>query len=148
MCGVSVQEAHVKYSYNPETGKLFSKRRGKEVLKNGRVSGKQLRTYQIAYLLMTGYIPETVDHKDGNRANNKWSNLREATRLEQSANTSKAGIRKWPSGMWYYQLCVSGKRIYKGGFATYEEAKKHYDKVCLALQGDFASQNRKANTGV
>lgn len=140
-----LDNARAKYSYDPESGVLLSKRLARAVSKNGMVNGKQQRPYQIAFLLMEGYVPETIDHRDGDRTNNKWSNLRAATRLEQSANTSKAGIRQWPSGKWYYQLSVVGKRFYQGGFASKEEARQAFDQECIALQGDFCTQLSRSN---
>ena len=37
---------------------------------------------------MTGADPIEVDHIDGNRSNNKWSNLRNGTRSDNQRNTA------------------------------------------------------------
>lgn len=43
--------------------------------------------HRLAVLYMTGKFPlEEVDHEDGNGLNNKWSNLREVSHLENSKN--------------------------------------------------------------
>lgn len=136
------EDAVKKYTYNPETGVVFSKLRRRGVAKMGMLLGKPRRAYQIAFLLMEGYIPETIDHKDGNRDNCKWSNLRAATRKQQSANTTKAGVYRWPSGVYYYQLMVDGKRYYETGFSTWDAANAAHKAKCLELQGDFAVQLR------
>lgn len=136
------KEAALRYIYDPDTGIIRKRNTWRIVQHRCGVAGKQFRIYQMAFLLMKGYIPETVDHEDGDVNNNKWSNLRAATRAEQSANTTKAGIRCWPTGKYYYQLCVLGKRIYKSGFNTRVEAQESFDKLCLELQGDFAVQLR------
>ena len=138
------EEAKRKYTYDPVTGVVFSIRKQRRVRKNGMVCGRQLRPYQIAFLIMEGKLPASVDHKDGDTDNNVWKNLREATNAQQSANTKKEGIRCWPSGVWYYQLCVNGKRHYKSGFATRLEAQKEYDELCVKLQGEFSTQVSRA----
>ena len=136
--------ARANYTYNPDTGVVTSKRRRQPVRKNGMINGKQRRPYQIAFLLMEGYIPDSIDHRDGNRDNDKWYNIRAATPAQQSANTTKAGIYKWPSGKYYYQLCVDGQRYYESGFHTWDEANDAYKTKCLELQGEFAVQLREA----
>jgi hypothetical protein len=42
--------------------------------------------HRIAYFLHTGEQPEEVDHEDGNRANNRASNLRPATSSGNNRN--------------------------------------------------------------
>lgn len=139
-----VKIAREKYTYNPETGELYSKRFCRVVHKNCLVNGRQLRPYQVAFLIMEGYLPETIDHADGNRNNNRWENLRPATCYQQCANTRKIGIRKWPSGKYYYQLMVEGVRYYESGFKTAADAQESYDNLCLRLQGEYAVQQRSS----
>lgn len=92
-------------------------------------------TYQIhrlAFLMVTGRWPtEELDHKDGDRANNRFSNLRKATRIE---NRQNMGIRKdSTSGVtgvswckrecrWMAVISVSGKRRYVGRFTSLDDA--------------------------
>jgi hypothetical protein len=91
--------------YDPETG-VFTRRldlggRGARV---GTVSGflnrdgyldtsvgsRTYRTHRLAYLYMTGAWPAAdIDHINLNRADNRWCNLREATRSRNNANTRK-----------------------------------------------------------
>lgn len=55
------------------------------------IKGKTYQAHRIAFLYMRGYFPENeVDHKDRNRANNAWSNLREVSR---TCNARNCGIQ-------------------------------------------------------
>lgn len=136
------EAAKAKYTYDPLTGVVWSKLKRRQVLKNGMVNGKQRRPYEIAFLIMEGYLPRTIDHRDGDNSNNRWENLRAATPGQQSANTTKAGVYRWPSGVYYYQLMVDGKRYYETGFSTWDAANAAHKAKCLELQGDFAVQLR------
>lgn len=134
-----IQAIYKNYTYDPESG-IVANRHGRIVTRNAGVLGKQYRPYQIAFALMSGHIPESIDHEDGDTLNNRWKNLREATRAQQSANTKKAGVRMTPAGKWYYQLQVDGVRYYKGGFPDRETAEQAHTKLCVELQGVFAVQ--------
>jgi hypothetical protein len=45
-----------------------------------------LLAHRIAWKIMTGADPIEIDHIDGNRSNNKWSNLRNGTRADNFRN--------------------------------------------------------------
>jgi len=135
---LTLTEAKQYYSYDPETGEVFSKKRNRVVRHNTSHRGKQYRPYQVAFILMTGILPESIDHKDGNTKNDKWDNLREATGFQQSANTRKKGVYQAESGKFYYQLAHEGTRYYKGGYKSYEEAQAAHKALCEKLQGEFS----------
>ena len=75
--------------YNPDTGEFtryhngtradyFSRHRW--LLDVVKIDGKNYPAHRIAWLIQTGEWPkEQIDHRDMDRANNKWDNLREAT---------------------------------------------------------------------
>ena len=44
--------------------------------------------HRLAWKIMTGKDPVEIDHIDGNRSNNKWSNLRNGTRSDNFRNLS------------------------------------------------------------
>lgn len=91
------------------------------------------QSHRLAYLYMEGYIPDCVDHIDGDPSNNKWCNLREAT-LSQNQWNRKISIN-CTSGIkgvsfhkrankWRAIIGVSGKSIHLGYYATKEEAEE------------------------
>lgn len=101
-----------------------------------------------------------VDHRDGNPLNNMRSNLRLATRAQNSANLSGLALRKRQqggflgvsfckrTGRWVAQLKVRGVWIWLGRHDTAEAAAHARDAAALEHQGEFAALNfpeRKAS---
>jgi len=56
-----------------------------------RINGKLMSLHRVIFFNHYGWCPDEVDHIDGNRYNNDISNLRPATREE---NTQNAKLRK------------------------------------------------------
>jgi len=51
------------------------------------VDKSKFLAHRLAWLYMTGACPtDTIDHKDGNPRNNRWANLRAASRSQNMAN--------------------------------------------------------------
>ena len=68
------------------------------------VYGKFYKTHRVIFLYHHGYLPEFVDHIDGDKANNRIENLRAATKEENCQNqkirsTNKSGCKgvRWNS---------------------------------------------------
>ena len=149
--------------YNPETGVfiwtkpainhkgLLGARAG-SVYPNGyryvQLYGKDYRTGRLAWFYMTGVWPtKHVDHKDLDKANDAWSNLRLATDSENGANKGVAknntsgtkGVRFETSrGKWRAQIKVNGHSRNLGRYATREEAMNAYERAAVAAWGEFA----------
>lgn len=100
------------------------------------VKGARYRAHTLAWFYMTGEWvrkPLEVDHKDRNRSNNSWSNLRKATGAQNCTNTglhgkNVSGVRgvSWDtrSGKWEARIRVNKKQYYLGQYTTVEEAAK------------------------
>ena len=112
------------------------------------VDGKAHRAHRLAWLYMTGDWPEAdIDHRDGNRANNRWDNLRAATRSEnihnmglRARNTSgrKGACYDAKRQKWLAQIVVNGKYIHLGRYETRDEAGDAYDAAARRHFGVFA----------
>ena len=56
-----------------------------------KLNSSIVKTHRVIFAMHNGFMPKIVDHIDGNKANNKIENLREAT---SSQNNLNAKIRK------------------------------------------------------
>lgn len=108
-----------------------------------KIDGKLHLNHRIVFLMFNGYVPEYLDHIDGDCTNNRIENLRPATKSENNRNV---GIRKDnTSGIkgvhwnkrdkkWQAQIQIEGKRTCLGYFDDLELAdlvaiearNKHY----------------------
>jgi hypothetical protein len=95
---------------------------------------------------MTGKWPdEHIDHADANRINNRFSNLRAATRAQNMANSkAKNNTRSGFKGVcasrrkWVASIGVDGKKVHLGHFGSPEEAHKAYCQAAERYYGTFA----------
>ena len=110
-----------------------------------KIDRRKYASHRLAFLYMLGRWPDPeVDHEDLNQANNRWFNLREATRQQQTANTSHKnslgfkGITKLGSGRYRARIKVDGRKIGLGTRETAEEAHALYMSAALIYFGKFA----------
>lgn len=112
------------------------------------VDGIQYYSHRLAWLYMTGNWPKVeIDHRDMNKANNKFDNLREAT-LSQNAinkciqknNTSGFKGIYWDKSRKKFaaQIKINGKHIHLGRFHTLESAYAAYCEAAKRYHGEFA----------
>jgi hypothetical protein len=106
--------------------------------------------HRIAYFMSTGIDPGplTIDHINGERADNRLDNLRLATHEENSRNrngtqsNNTSGVRGvfWDAKMrkWKAQVRASGKLKSIGHFSTIQEAESAVIKARAELFGEFA----------
>jgi hypothetical protein len=100
-----------------------------------RVGGRKVLANRLAWLYMTGEWPDHfVDHEDGSPANNRWKNLRKASRAQNAQNMKRARsdsstglLGAYPHGdKFCAQITVDGKQTSLGYFDTPEQAHAVY----------------------
>jgi hypothetical protein len=136
-----------RIDYDPETGQFFWKipppkscagDQAGRVNSNGYlqvwVLAKRYLLHRLAFLFMEGkHPPDEIDHIDGCRTNNKWSNLRPVTGAENARNVKRlpsnrsgmSGVRyNRKTGEWDAYIRANGKLIRLGSFNLKFYAKK------------------------
>lgn len=101
-----------------------------------RISRSNFMAHQLAWLIQTGAWPaSTVDHRDGNPANNCFDNLRQATHAQNQQNSKvyKNNTNGFPGtyrskkdGLWKARIQVNGRRIPLGCFKSPQDAYVAY----------------------
>lgn len=97
-----------------------------------KICGKTIYEHRVVWLIETGDWPlEDVDHINRVRSDNKFSNLREASRSENKQNQKGAyptnknsgllGVYRQPNDTWQARVVVCGKTICLG---TYKDKLK------------------------
>lgn len=160
----SPDEIRRSFNYDPETGELRWAVRRSDRMPVGKIAGTRSRRYRtvcfdcrmyavqnVIWCWMTGEWPPTdmeIDHANGNGADNRWVNLRLATRSQNQANRpyrgNKCGFKgvgKTPHGRYAAAITVHRKRHYLGMYDTPEEAHAAYCDAAQKHFGEFARLN-------
>jgi hypothetical protein len=116
------------------------------------IDQRNYTAHRLAWLYTTGEWPEReLDHRNGNRVDNRMSNLRPAARKENARNTGKrAGTSsKFKGVSWNRRLGkwegyvgggINGKRkTHLGFFDDPQDAALAYATVACGLYGEFAN---------
>lgn len=99
---------------------------------------KRVSLHRLVFLLANGYLPETVDHINGIRDDNRPENLRAATARQQQANRAAAGFTVRTKRYAKPRYEVNCDHRYVGVFDTAEEASMAYERAKINSFGDFA----------
>jgi hypothetical protein len=159
------------FSYDPLTGEFRHSLR-RQGVKFGAIAGRLdkdgyrmlkmdyvvYRAHLCAWYIMTGVWPEIeIDHKNGKTGENIFTNLREATRSQQGANTAHrktsrskfkgVTLVRYGKDKFKYRACIScmGNRTYIGWYDKEEDAGKAYMTEARRLFGEFASNRFAAS---
>lgn len=147
-----------RLSYNQDTGILI----WKNGFRIGKIAGsKDIRGYinirfkknspllgvsRLIFVMMTGDCPEFVDHINGDAKDNRWCNLRPATRSQNNVNIKKSKANKtgfrgvyWDKNCSKYRAGVGfkGKRVDLGLFVNPKEASEAVNALGKMLHGEF-----------
>lgn len=162
--GFSRDELIQFLDYNSETGVLtWVKRTSKRVdigMRAGthshgycavKIFGLVYRAHQLAWLIMTGEWPEggaDIDHINRDRFDNRWANLRLATRSQNNMNSglrsdNKSGVKGVslnPRGKWDSRIRVKGEIILLGTFSDISDAIHAREGAEKIYFGEFCPQ--------
>jgi hypothetical protein len=119
--------------------------------RQGRIFGVSYLAHRVIWAIQTGETPSAeIDHINGIKDDNRWSNLRAATHAQNMRNIkSRIGstsiflgvhwrkdCKKWAAAIRY-----DGHLQHLGYFSNETDAAIAYDKAAMKHFGDFARQN-------
>lgn len=113
-----------------EAGSILKMKCGKRYVRI-QTRGVYMMAHRAAFLYMMGYLPDEVDHDDGDGTNNKWYNLKESTRKlnalnlrRRDDNTSGVTGVTWQKDRhkWMAHIHINGKMKNLGRFDNMADA--------------------------
>lgn len=135
--GASAAPGNVAGTINAKTGYRIIKFKGRAV-----------PGHRLAFLYMTGEIPETVDHINNIRNDNRWINLRPTDRRGNCRNSirrkdCKSGVKGvcWNKRLkkWIAQINVRGYTEHVGCFPDLIGAELAVRRAREKYHGEFAN---------
>lgn len=99
--------------------------------KVGRLNNAGVKAHRVIWKMMTGDDPQIIDHINGDRADNRWGNLRSVGRIENARNLGLSknntsghnGVYWFPRYQkWMASIRINGRRKNLGYFETKEAA--------------------------
>ena len=112
-----------------------------------KINNQRYLVHRIIFLMWHGYMPEIVDHIDGNISNNKIDNLRPANRCENRHNASKNKnntsncknvFYHKNRNVWMVRVMANKKIIHCGTFKDFELAELVAHEARNLYHGQFA----------
>jgi len=122
----------------------IARKTGRRVM---RLSGRSFCVARVIWALKTGVWPLVdIEHRDLDPANNRWSNLRDATRSQNCANKRRyrnnksgfKGVHLYRDGRYMAAFTFDGRKRHLGYYDTPEEAHAAYVKAATKHFGEFA----------
>ena len=112
-----------------------------------KLNKENYQAHRIIFAMHHDFMPEFIDHIDGDTSNNKIENLREATRTQNFQNSkktirNKSGVKGvfWHKikNRWIARVSVNGKEIHVGTFTDLDEATKAVKQFREKHHGEYA----------
>lgn len=118
-----------------------------------KIDYRGYQAHVLAWAWVTGEWPEgEIDHINNNPFDNRWSNLRPATRQQQTWNRSKRkgtlhkqfGIFRTAEGRWSARI----QQEFLGNFDTADEAAAAYRQAAIERYGSYAHSSLLPDNGI
>ena len=147
------------FLYEPETGDFYRKLKyggwkivgvtpNSDGYRRVGIFGTSYYIHRLIWLYMTGnWPPIDIDHVDRNPGNNRWNNLRLASRSQNTINSrlldrNTSGVRGvcWNpiKSRWMARISLNGVRRHLGYFDSIEEAEQVYLLAAAELHEEYA----------
>ncbi len=154
---ITAEQAREHLSYNSETGEFTwavpgpgrSKKAGSHAGRGYRaiyILGRRYKSHRLAWLMVHGYLPSsdlTIDHVNGDTADNRISNLRLAALSENSMNArlcrrNTTGVKGVYRDRLKYRASIMIKGVrFSANLDTLEEATAAIKAARESLHGEF-----------
>jgi hypothetical protein len=152
---INAEYARSLLDYEPDTGLFRWKITRGPAIKPGHVAGAwhkdgylvvrfaeykcRPRLHRLAFLITNGEWPGEVDHINGDRSDNRWCNLRDTTRGENTKNrcigrrntSGVMGVNLVPSGSWKVRI---DKDKIKFDLGTHRD---FFEAVCIRKSAEI-----------
>jgi hypothetical protein len=165
MAQLTAEHLREVLGYSPDTGNfqwlIGKKGRPKDGPAGTTVRGRRVicidsidyPATHLAFLYMTRHLPKRlieVDHVNGDVSDDRWSNLRLATKSQNAANSRKQtrkcstkfkGVtvdKSRPKCPYMAKIKVNQRTLNLGRFSSPEEAHATYMKAAIKYFGEFA----------
>lgn len=108
----------------------------------GSIFGRQYLAHRVVWVIVNGVWPDCIDHINGDRTDNRISNLRSVRKSENARNSARSKRNKsgiigiyWAhhAGKWRAEICSNGSRIHLGYFSDKSDAaaaRKNAEAKC------------------
>lgn len=108
------------------------------------------KAHRLAWLYMRGEWPkEYVDHINGIRTDNRWSNLREASPAQNTINsrprrnkTGLPGVSASSKNRFKAMIRIDGAHVYLGNFSTAEKAHGAFKRAAASHHGPYRKPSK------
>lgn len=115
------------------------------------LNGQNFYAHRLIWMWAYGVWPDTVDHINHDKQDNRLSNLRSIT-ISENGHNQKLGNRNrsgfigvsWNAARnnWFSHICVAKQRRYLGSFPTAQDASAAYQAAKLIYHPTSPKQTR------
>lgn len=121
----------------------------------GHPNNQIVRIYRLVMGLTREDVDVYIDHINGNKLDNRKSNLRIATKSENNTNIKRksnntsgyTGVKATKSGKYVAQISFNNKRIHLGTYSTIEEAVQARHDAEIKYHGEWNGELNRNDYG-